>query len=142
MAEPGIEAKTMPAPTRHVRDALAAGSQSQQMRMAELRSLVFEVAASLDGIGTIEESLKWGQLTFSTVGPKSGSPFRIAPHREPGRIGLYFICTTDLVSRFREHYGDTLTFEDNRAIVLDCDEPLAAEPLKHCMAMALTYHIR
>lgn len=140
MNELGAEANTVPEPSGEMRDALAAGSPAQRRIMGELRSLVYEVTSRLDGIGTIEESLKWGQPTFSTVRPKSGSPFRLAPLKNGHQVALYFICTTSLVSGFRERYDVELTFEGNRAILLACDEPLPREPIKHCIAMALTYH--
>jgi len=132
----------MPTPPDAIRHALAAGSTVQREVMNEVRGLVFEVASDLDGIGEIEEALKWGQPTFSTVHPKSGSPFRIAPAKGADKVGLYFICTTTLVQGFRERYGDDLAFEGNRAIILDCAVPLPREPLRHCFAMALTYFVR
>lgn len=112
----------------------------QERALIRLREMVYETAGSLKGVGTIEESLKWGQPTFTTVRPKSGSPLRMAPLPDgTDRVALYFICTTDLVSRFREHYGDALSFEGNRAILLDAGAPLPEAEISHCMAMALRY---
>ena len=33
-----------------------------------------------------------------------------------------------------------MSFDGNRAIVLDASAPLPAAPLRHCIALALTYH--
>ena len=136
-----MAAPPLPGP---VAEIFVAASPAQRKTLTQLRNLVFEVASGLQRqgvtIGTIEESLKWGQPTFSTVRPKSGSPFRIAPLKNGHQVALYFICTTSLVSGFRERYDVELTFEGNRAILLACDEPLPREPIKHCIAMALTYH--
>ena len=56
------------------------------------------------------------------------------------RYALYVHCQTTLVSTFRELYRDALTFGGNRSILMDADAPLPKEPLRHCIALALTYH--
>jgi hypothetical protein len=33
-------------------------------------------------------------------------------------------------------------YQGNRALVLEKDPASAAEPLRHCIALALTYHLR
>lgn len=130
-------------PSAEISAAYGQGSPQQQACMAELRELVFETARGLQGIGTISESLKWGQPTFSTSSPRLGSPFRIAALRDDeSAVGLYFICTTTLVGDFRERYGNDLVFEGNRAIILDSTEALPGKIIAHCMAMALTYNKR
>jgi len=130
-------------PSKDLEEAYKKGSQAQILLMAKIRELAFATASSLEKVGEIEESLKWGEPAFSTVRPKTGSPFRIAPVKNTQeKVGLYFICTTNLVRDFRERYGDELTFEGNRAIILDTDKPLPAGPLSHCIAMALTYRLK
>ncbi len=116
------------------------GAVGDQLRT--MRGLVFDVAANTQGVGQIEESLKWGQPSFVTVKPKSGSTVRIDAIRgEPGRVAMYFICSTNLVEQFRELYPDTFDFRGNRALVFDAGEKLPEQELRHCIAMALTYHI-
>jgi hypothetical protein len=44
------------------------------------------------------------------------------------------------VSTFRNAYPETLRYEGNRAIILRADDALPEEPLRHCIALALTYH--
>lgn len=85
--------------------------------------------------------LKWGQPSYLTSVSKGGTTIRIGPAKgEPGRVALYVHCQTHLIDRFRERYGDTLSFEGKRAILLDVEAPLPVEPLRHCIALALTYH--
>ena len=43
-----------------------------------LRQLIFDTAASIEGIGEIEETLKWGEPGYLTPESKSGSTIRIA----------------------------------------------------------------
>ena len=109
-------------------------------RLLALRKLIFEIAAKTDGVGKIEETLKWGQPSYLTTETRSGSTIRIDGIKgDDGRCAVYFICHTNLVERFRDLYGDTLRFEGNRGIVLDVKEPLPADELGHCVALALTY---
>ncbi|GAA59686.1 hypothetical protein P20652_1550 [Pseudoalteromonas sp. BSi20652] len=37
-------------------------------------------------------------------------------------------------------HSHTLTFEGNRAIVLNSEKPLPEHPVKECIKLALTYH--
>jgi len=47
-----------------------------------------------------------------------------------------------LVETFRELYPNDFQFEGNRSIVLERDRALPQLPLRHCIALALTYHQR
>ena len=105
-----------------------------------LRGLIAETARETDGVGEIAESVKWGEPSFAPVRPRVGSSVRLQ-ERANGDVALMFICHTGLVERFRELYGDMLTLEGNRAIVLSGGEALPADALKHCIAMTLTYHL-
>ncbi len=54
---------------------------------------------------------------------------------------MFFHCQTRLVDTFREIFRDDLAFEGNRAIILDAADELPEDALRHCIAMALTYHL-
>jgi hypothetical protein len=111
-------------------------------RLLAIRKLIFDTAANIDGVGALEETLKWGQPSYLTSETRSGSTVRIDGIKgDNAHVAVYFICHTNLVERFRELYRDRLSFEGNRAIVLDVKEPLPAEELGHCVAMALTYQL-
>jgi hypothetical protein len=110
-------------------------------RLLQLRRLIFETAESTPGVGPLTETLKWGQPSYATVSG-AGSPIRIDQLKSGQGHAAYFHCQTDLVATFREHYADSLTFEGKRAILLsDAEAPPEAE-LRHCLALALTYHLR
>ncbi len=118
-------------------------SETVQERLMQLRSLVFEVAAHDSRIGLIEETLKWGQPSYLPSTTKSGTTVRIdANTKTDGNCALYVHCGTDLVTRWRELYGDLLHFEGNRAVIFESGKPLPTEAVKHIIAMALTYHLR
>jgi len=114
-------------------------------KLLALRQLILETAAATPGVGTLEETLKWGQPSYLTTESRSGSTIRIDRVKpEPGddseRYALYVHCQTTLVSTFRQLYRETLTFGGNRSILLDAARPLPKAALKHCIALALTYH--
>ncbi len=107
-----------------------------------LRQLVFDTAAEIEGVGKLEETLKWGEPSFLTSETKSGSTIRIDwKPRAADSYAMYFICHTNLVNTFREIYPDQLTFEGNRSIVFRLGEEYPVEAVKHCVSMALTYHL-
>lgn len=107
-----------------------------------LRDLILEVAQETAGVGTIEETLKWGQPSFVTVRPKSGSTLRIDKVKDSTDYAIYFICHTHLVARFRELYPNDFTFAGDRALIFKQGSALPVQALKHCIAMALTYHLK
>lgn len=111
-------------------------------RLLRLRNLIFETATATDGVGAIEETLKWGQPSYLTPETKSGTTIRIDRHKSGnGRTAMFFHCQTHLVDTFREIFRGELAYEGNRSIVLDAAEEFPEDVLRHCIAMALTYHL-
>ncbi len=110
-------------------------------RLKALRMLVFRVAAKTDGVGDIVETLKWGEPSYLTERPKSGSTIRLGVSKDD-RPALFCHCQTSLISDFRTRYPNSFDYEGNRALVLKDGEDLPQAELEHCIAMALTYHKR
>ena len=122
---------------------LEAIDRPRQAMLRRLRQLVLETAAGTQGVGDIAECLKWGQPSFVTESPKSGSTIRIDAVRDrPDAVAMYFICTSGLVERFREQYPDTFNYEGNRALVFRVKDDLPEAELSHCIAMALTSKLK
>lgn len=110
-------------------------------KLLALRSLIFEVARSTEGVGALEETLKWGEPAYLTSESGSGTTVRIHWKKSaPIRYGMYFHCQTTLVERFRALFPHDFEFEGNRAIVFGEDDTFDAEKLSVCIAAALTYH--
>lgn len=114
-------------------------------KLLALRKLILETAAKTPGVGALDERLKWGQPSYLTNQTRSGSTIRIdrvKPEAGDGRerYALYVHCQTTLVSTFRQLYRDQLSFGGNRSILFETDRPLPKAALKHCIALALTYH--
>ena len=111
-------------------------------RLLALRRLIFDTAKSTKGVGALEETLKWGQPSHLTPESKSGSTVRIDRLKdEAGGYAVYFHCQTDLIETFRELYPQ-LRYGGNRSILLDAGDELPEAALRHCIALALTYHAR
>ena len=111
-------------------------------RLEALRRLILDTARTTPGVGVLEETLKWGQPSYLTAETCSGSTIRIDQVKsEPGRYALYFHCQTDLVATFRELYPE-LSYGGNRCILLDESAAPPEQALRHCIALALTYHRR
>jgi hypothetical protein len=104
--------------------------------------MIFDVAAKTEGVGELEETLKWGQPSYLTTQTGSGSHIRIdrIASRE-GKYAMYFHCGTTLVDTFREMFRDVFEFQGNRAIVFDEGAEVPVAELRHCIALALTYHL-
>src|SRR5215475_6558638 len=111
-------------------------------KLLALRKLILDTAKRTKGVGAIEEALKWGQPSYLTSESKSGSTIRIDQVKAfPNQYAVYFHCQTNLVETFRELYPE-LSYSGNRAILLDASEKLPEAELRHCVALALTYHLR
>lgn len=107
-----------------------------------LRQLIFDVASRTDGVGKIEETLKWGQPSYLTTQSRSGSLIRIDQIKsQVGKYAMYFHCQTTLVDTFKEMYRGVFEFEGNRSILFSVKDKLPAEALRQCISMALTYHL-
>jgi hypothetical protein len=111
-------------------------------KLLALRRLIFDTAKATSGVGAIKETLKWGQPSYLTAETKSGSTIRIDRVKSAAnRYAVYFHCQTDLVETFRELYPTELSYGGNRSILLNAEDELPEPALRHCVALALTYHL-
>ncbi|WLQ11722.1 DUF1801 domain-containing protein [Hahella aquimaris] len=126
-----------------VQAVFAAYPDEVRAKLLFLRDLIFDVARNTDGVGELEETLKWGQPSYLTAKTKSGSTLRIDGLKsQPSGYAVYFHCQTNLVETFRRIYGDEFRFEGNRSMLFDVADDIPVEALRHCIAMTLTYHLR
>jgi hypothetical protein len=111
-------------------------------RLLALRRLIFDTARTTKGVGALQETLKWGQPSYLTPQTKSGSTIRIDQVKSAANLyALYFHCQTDLVETFRELYPSELSYGGNRSILLNAQDEIPRAALRHCVALALTYHL-
>ncbi len=113
-----------------------------KLKLLFLRQLIFDVASKTNGVGDLEETLKWGQPSYLTTETKSGSLVRIDQIKSrKGKYAMYFHCQTTLVDTFKEMYRGVFEFGGNRSIIFSEKDKIPVKELRHCISMALTYHL-
>ncbi len=112
----------------------------ERATLLALRDRIFATAAADVAIGTLVETLKWGQPSYQTVRPKSGTPIRLGVGKS-GDPALFVHCQTTLISDFRAlHEGDFIC-DGTRALFVK-DATAALDPrLGHLIHRALRYHL-
>lgn len=122
-----------------VADTFARYAPQLRAKLRALRKLILDTAEKTEGVGPIEETLKWSQPSYLT---KSGSGTTIRIDRHNDGYAMFVNCETDLIAQFRNHYPRELRYEGKRAVVFDLRKDPPKEALRHCIALALTYHQR
>jgi len=113
--------------------------EDARKKLEEIRALIFE-AAKDEAVHHLHECLRWNEPAYIA---KGGSTVRLGwSAKRADSVAVYFHCQTRLIDTFRELYADAFTFEGNRAIVFKLRQPVSFPELKHCLALALTYHQR
>jgi hypothetical protein len=111
------------------------------IKLMALRELIFDTAARTDGVGELEEALKWGQPSYLTAKSKSGSTIRIdCVKSHPDYDAIYFHCQTTLADTFRKLYPRAFRYGGNRSILFRASDAIPKTELSHCISLALTYH--
>lgn len=137
--------QSSPTRTPSVEIAVAFGAfpKSEQDQLLQVRTLIFAVAAETDGIGSITETLKWGQPAYLTEQCKSGTTIRLGIAADMPDHGILFVhCRTSLIEEFRNQFADFGGFVGHRSIAMHVKEPLPSAMLSMCIHRALTYHQR
>ncbi|MBX3533239.1 MAG: DUF1801 domain-containing protein [Xanthobacteraceae bacterium] len=134
---------TAPAMPAEVAAVFRAYPAKLRTALFALRKLILKTAAKTEGVGAIEETLKWGQPSYLTSETGSGSTIRIDRIKgSDEKYVLYFHCQSGLVPAFREFYPKKFGYEGNRAILLDAKKKPDEKALAHCIELALTHHAR
>lgn len=118
-----------------------------QPKIKQLRNLILETAEDInktsefESVGDIEETLKWGEPSYLTPQTKSGSTIRVAWKKaNSDQYSIFFKCTANLVTTFKEKYPDTFDYGGTRSLNFNLSDEIPETELKQCIAMALTYH--
>lgn len=123
-----------------VRAVFDAQPPAQRDALLALRRMILETAAAAE-VGDLVETLKWGDPAYLPKRPRIGTTVRInALKGSPDGYALYVHCQTTLMDQYRLLYPDTFAFDGQRALLFSACEPVPEEPLRHCIALALTYH--
>lgn len=131
-----------PSPSADVEAVFESYPANIRRKLYVLRKLILETASSIDGVGPVTETLRWGEPAYLTEASRSGSTIRIGWKKSaPDRYAMYFNCRTSLVDGFRTLFPE-LEFEGNRALVFQAGEELPRDSVVRCVELALTYHRR
>lgn len=115
-------------------------SSNAEATLLAVRELIFTVQKSDQEIGELQEVLRWGELSFLTEKPNTGSIIRLALTKS-GEPAVFFHCGTTLVETFRAQYSHIFDFEGNRAIVLQMPVDETIAEISHCIKQALRYKL-
>jgi hypothetical protein len=108
-----------------------------------MRELVFDVGDETEGVGELVETVKWRQPAYLPSRPRIGSTVRLGALRNTEYHYAVFVhCQTTLIEEFQTYYSDQFDFDGERAIRFSRGTPVNVDALKHCVALALTYHLR
>ena len=81
-------------------------------RLLAVRRMIFDVAEKTEGVGKLQETLKWGEPAYVTAETGSGSTIRLNRHKKQDwQYAVYFHCQTTLVDSFRGLFPKTFKFE-------------------------------
>ncbi len=132
----------MSRPIAAVKEVFDGYQKPVRARLLEIRELIFQVAAKTEGVGPLEETLKWNEPAYLTSQSGSGSTMRLGPVKTNARkAAIFFNCRTTLIDDFKQLYPRLFQYQGNRAIILNVDKELPTEALQHCLALAMTYHL-
>ncbi|MEL7040722.1 MAG: DUF1801 domain-containing protein [Pseudomonadota bacterium] len=131
-----------PSPPPEVAAVFSHSPPAARGHLTQLRALILETAAAHPEIGPLTETLKWGEPSYLPKRSRTGTTIRLGWDEAGQDIRLFVHCQTTLIQEWRDRYAPELTFVGNRELRLPTDTPLPIAALKHCVAMALTYHLR
>lgn len=108
--------------------------------LLHLKGIIFEQAGLNKKIGDIEESLKWGQLSYVSKN-RSGTPIRLGIEKKaPNSLGLYVHCSTTVIGDVKHIYGNKFRYDGNRALLFDYTKTIPEKEIRHVIDMILSYH--
>ena len=106
------------------------------IQLNSVRELIF-ITAKQVGIDNLTETLKWGEPSYVS---KIGSTIRFDwKPKSPQQFCIYFNCKTTLIETFKELFGNTFTYEGNRAIVFKLGSVIPVKELTQCLSLSLRY---
>ena len=136
-----IEVVDAPANVSAAFEAYPPGAQAV---LLPIRELIYETAASLEGVGPLTETLKWGEPAYLTEKSKSGTTIRLGWSCQTP--GVMRACSSAVRPRWLRAGARNMTARWNSSAIARSASPFPTRrqksPLQHCIAMALSYHTR
>jgi len=110
--------------------------------LSEIRKSIFDIAKSSAEIGKIEECLKWGEPSYLTHHPKSGTSIRLAWKEKLGIYGIYVPCQTRLIEDFKLIADGQIQFDKTRGLLFHETSDYPRDLVASFLKQALTYHLK
>ena len=127
---------------RKVAEVFGNYDNTVRAKLLELRQLIMDEAGRHPEMGELQETLKWGQPSYLPANPRIGTTLRIDRHpTQTDKVGLYFNCNSSLADDFQQLYPGLFEYEGRRALLFSLEGPVHEDALRHCIALALTYHL-
>ncbi len=126
---------------KSVADAFSRFPDDIRDELTFIRNLIIETAEGTPDTGNIVETLKWGQPSYLTERPKSGTTIRLGMSKD-NCPAMFVHCQTSLITEYRLMFEDLFDFDGNRAMILKDPASEQKDALAFCIARALTYHQR
>lgn len=122
-----------------VQAAVDAASPEARQGMLKLRELILSIGNDLPEIGTLTETLRWGQPAYITS-RRAGASLRLGIPKTGG-FALYTHCQTSLIADFAAAFTNMDSVEGTRAIHFTNASQI--DPIRHGMLIKsiLTYHL-
>ena len=134
--------KNQPFKSPEVKAVFDGYPRNMKSKLLFLRNLIYLIAAKTEGVGDLEETLKWSSPSYLTTKTKSGTTLRIDRiASQKGKFAVYVHCQTTLIAPFKKIYKDLFEYDGNRALILDEKDSLPVKELSHFIYLALTYHL-
>ncbi|HZY82900.1 MAG TPA: DUF1801 domain-containing protein [Cyclobacteriaceae bacterium] len=112
-------------------------------KLDRMRQLIFEVANETEGVGPLDETLKWGSPGYLTNESQSGTTVRIDRISwQKEKYGIFVHCQSGVMEQFKSAFGNAYDYDGKRGIILDTKDDIPEEAVRHFIWLALTYHLR
>jgi hypothetical protein len=118
-------------------------SEEVRNKLLAIRKLIFDIANEHEKIGEIVETIKWEVPSYLTVKPKSGITIRLDPcSSKIEKFGIYGHCQSSFIEQCKSVFGNLFEYDGKRGILLNVNDDIPEEELRHVIYLALTYHLR
>ncbi|MEJ0033697.1 MAG: DUF1801 domain-containing protein [Bacteroidota bacterium] len=135
--------KRTPFATKKVESVFEEYPKSLRRKLDRMRELIFEVAIETDGVGPLEETLKWGSPSYLTCETNSGTTVRIDRIGwQKEKYGIFVHCQSGVMEQFKAAFGNDFDYDGKRGLILDAKDEMPEEAIRHFIWLALTYHLR
>jgi len=110
--------------------------------LLKVREIIYSVALENEEIGAIEETLKWGEPSYLTHSPKSGTTIRLGTVKNSKtEFSISVHCQTSLISDFKILHPE-LNYEKNRSLIFSTDTAVPFQTIRLFIYLALRYHLK